>query len=93
MPAYQLVDDSLILKLTKYVNEGGNLILTVRTGQKDRNGHLFEDKWAEKIWPLIGAKIKMYDVLPDDIYAEVLMNDVKYQWNNWADILESRPKD
>jgi beta-galactosidase len=92
LPAYQLVDDALILKLTKYVNEGGNLILTVRTGQKDKNGHLFEDKWAEKIWPLIGAKIKMYDVLPDDIYAEVLMNDVKYQWNNWADILESDTK-
>jgi beta-galactosidase len=89
LPAYQLVDDSLILKLLKYVNGGGNLILTVRTGQKDRSGKLFEDKWAAKIWPLIGAKIKMYDVLPDDIYAEVLMNNVKYSWNNWADILES----
>ena len=31
----------------------------------------------------------MYDVLPDDIYAEVLMNNIKYTWNNWADILES----
>ena len=89
LPAFQLIDDSLILKLTKYVNEGGNLILTVRTGQKDRNGHFFENKWAEKIWPLIGGKIKMYDVLPDDIYAEVLMNNIKYTWNNWADILES----
>jgi beta-galactosidase len=88
LPAYQLIDDSLILKLTKYVNEGGNLILTVRTGQKDRNGHFFENKWAAKIWPLIGGKIKMYDVLPDDIYAEVLMNNKKYTWNNWADILE-----
>lgn len=92
LPAYQLVDDSLILKLTKYVNEGGNLVLTARTGQKDRNGKLFQDKWAAKIWPLIGAKIKMYDVLPDDIYAEVLMNNEKYRWNNWADILESDPK-
>jgi beta-galactosidase len=89
LPAYQLVDDLLIAKLTKYVNEGGNLILTVRTGQKDRSGKLFENKWAEKIWPLIGARIKMYDVLPDDMYAEVLMNNNKYSWNNWADILES----
>lgn len=88
LPAYQLIDDSLILKLTKYVNEGGNLILTVRTGLMDRNGKFFEAKWAEKIWPLIGAKIKMYDVLSDDIFAEVVMNNVKYKWNNWADILE-----
>jgi beta-galactosidase len=91
LPAYQLIDDSLILKLTKYVNEGGNLILTVRTGQKDRNGHFFENKWAEKIWPLIGGKIKMYDVLADDMHAEVLMNNKKYTWNIWADILEGDP--
>jgi beta-galactosidase len=89
LPAYQLIDDRLISKLTEYVNNGGNLVLTVRTGQKDRNGQLFQDKWAAKIWPLIGAKIKMYDVLPDDIYAEVVMNNVKYSWNNWADVLES----
>lgn len=89
LPAYQLIDDGLIAKLTKYVNDGGNLVLTVRTGQKDRNGKLFQTKWAEKIWPLIGAKVKMYDVLPDDMYAEVLMNNQKYQWNNWADVLES----
>ncbi|MBN1393397.1 MAG: beta-galactosidase [Sedimentisphaerales bacterium] len=89
LPAYQLVDNALILKLTNYVKEGGNLILTVRTGTKDRNGKLFEDKWGAKISPLIGAKIKMFDVLSDDINAEVIMNNVKYHWNNWADILEN----
>jgi beta-galactosidase len=92
LPAYQLVDDSLISKLTKYVNDGGNLILTARTAQKDKNGKLFELKWAEKIWPLIGAKIKMYDLLPDNLKAEVLMSEKKYFWNNWADILEADPE-
>jgi beta-galactosidase len=92
LPAYQLIDESLVLKLTKYVNDGGNLVLTVRTGQKDRNGKLFEDKWAAKIWPLIGGKIKMYDVLPTDMQSEVLMNSEKYFWNNWADILENEAK-
>jgi beta-galactosidase len=92
LPAYQLVDDGLIARLTKYVNDGGNLVMTVRTGQKDRMGILFQDKWAAKIWPLIGAKVKMYDLLPDDINAEVTMNDRKYTWNNWADVLESDAK-
>jgi len=89
LPAYQLVDDALISKLSNYVKNGGNLILTVRTGTKDRNGKLFETKWGAKISPLIGASIKMFDVLSDDINAEVKMNDVKYNWNNWADILET----
>ena len=89
LPAYQLVDDALIAKLTSYVNGGGNLILTVRTGQKDRNGKLFQDKWAAKIWSLIGGKINMYDVLPDDLFANVSMGNVTYRWNNWGDILEN----
>lgn len=89
LSAHQLVDDSLILKLTNYVKNGGNLILTVRTGIKDRNGKVFEAKWGSKLFPLIGSKISMFDVLSDDMNAEVLMGDTKYQWNNWADILEA----
>ena len=89
LPAYQLVDDALIAKLTNFVKGGGNLIVTVRTGQKDRNGKLFQDKWAAKIWPLIGGKITMYDVLPEDLFANVSMGNVSYRWNNWGDVLEN----
>lgn len=91
LPAYQLIDDVLVTKLTNYVKNGGNLVLTVRSGQKDRNGKLFQDKWAAKIWPLIGGKIKFYDLLPDDKFAGVTMDNKSYQWNNWADILENNP--
>jgi len=38
-PAYELIDADLVKKWTRYVEQGGNLILTARTGQKDRNGH------------------------------------------------------
>ena len=91
LPAYQLVDDALIVKLKKYVTEGGNLILTVRSGTKDRNGKIFEAKWAAKLTPLIGAEISMFDVLPEDMYAEVAMHNRLYPWNNWADILKAEP--
>src|SRR5207237_485226 len=41
-PAYQLVDEELIRHFTEYVQNGGHLILTCRTGQKDPRGHLWE---------------------------------------------------
>lgn len=89
LPAYQLVDDALMLKITNYVKNGGNLILTVRSGTRDRNGKQFEALYGAKISTLIGAKIKMFDVLSDDIRAEIVTDTAKYYWNNWADILET----
>jgi beta-galactosidase len=41
-PAYQLVDRELIAKLARYAEAGGNLVLTCRTAEKDRRGHLWE---------------------------------------------------
>jgi len=87
-PAYQLLDEQLVNKWTKYVEQGGHLILTCRSGQKDRNAHLWQGPWAMPINNLIGAKIPMYDVLHADYKATVSMNAQNFVWNNWADILE-----
>jgi beta-galactosidase len=87
-PAYQLVDKDLIAKWKKYVENGGQLILTCRTGLKDRTGHFFEAPWADAIAGLIGAKIPMYDELSTETKANVTFNGDKYGWNTWGDILE-----
>jgi len=87
-PAYQMVDRELIDKLKKYVENGGNLVLTCRTGLKDRNGHFFEAPWGDAITSLIGAKISMYDELSAETKANVRFNEVNYAWNVWGDILE-----
>ena len=46
-PAYQLVDEALVAKWTAYAENGGNLVLTAASGQKDRRGHFPETLWAE----------------------------------------------
>jgi beta-galactosidase len=90
-PAYQLIDEELVRKWTRYVEQGGRLVLTSRTGQKDRNGHLWESRWAEPIYPLIGAEISFFDLLLDDGKGEVRMNSATYPWNVWADVLKPQP--
>jgi beta-galactosidase len=87
-PAYQLVDDALIAKWTAYAENGGNLVLTARSGQKDRRGHFPETLWVERLYGLIGAKLPIYDLLPGTIEGHVTADGVRYAWGSWADVLE-----
>ncbi len=89
-PAYQLVDEQLTQRWKKYVEEGGNLILTLRTAQKDRRGHLWEGPWAQPIVDLIGARIGIYDVLPGNVTGKVAANGKTYDWGVWGESLEPR---
>ncbi|MDR2627483.1 MAG: beta-galactosidase [Dysgonamonadaceae bacterium] len=86
-PAYQLLDDALIERWKKYVTRGGHLVLTCRTGQKDREGHLWERKLSEPIYELIGATELYFDHLPENTFSHVTMNHNTYQWNNWGDVI------
>lgn len=87
-PAYELLDEKLVERWKQYVQNGGHLILSSRTGQKDRNGKLWEKKWAEPIYELIGASIPFYDVLPDTVQGTLQLENASFKWNNWADIIE-----
>jgi beta-galactosidase len=89
-PAYQLVDAKLVLRWKAYVENGGHLILTCRTGQKDRRGFLWEGLWAAPIVDLIGAKIKFYDTLPAPNVGHVKAAGESHEWATWADVLEPR---
>ena len=88
-PAYQLVDNDLVQRFNDYViQNGGHLILTSRSGQKDPRGHLWEGPWAAPILPLIGARIPIYDVLPVGVNGKVTSDGKSYAWGSWGDILE-----
>jgi beta-galactosidase len=86
-PAYQLIDEELVAKWARYAEAGGHLVLTARTGQKRRNGQLWEARWAEPIYKLIGAEVSFFDLLLEDGRGEVAMGGKPHQWNVWADVL------
>lgn len=87
-PAYELINEKLIKKWKKYVEDGGHLILSTRTGMKDEHGHLWERKLQEPIWGLIGAEIAFYDHMPPGKWASVEMEGQNYKWNVWGDIIK-----
>ncbi|HOB32534.1 MAG TPA: beta-galactosidase, partial [Verrucomicrobiota bacterium] len=87
-PAYQLVDANLVQRWKEYAENGGHLVLTCRTGLKDRRGHLWEAPWAGPILDLIGAGISFYDTLPAPHTGKVAVGDRTYDWVTWADVLQ-----
>jgi beta-galactosidase len=87
-PAYQLVDAKLVARWREYAENGGHLVLTCRTGEKDRRGHLWEAPWAGPILDLIGAKITAYDDLPAPYVAKVSAAGKSYDWDSWGEQLE-----
>ncbi|WNH09520.1 beta-galactosidase [Thalassobellus suaedae] len=89
IPAFELVDDATITKWKDYVKQGGNLVLTLRTGVKDKNGHLFQSAYGEKIYPLIDAKIDYFDHLLPNMKGTISINNTEYYWNNWADLVNA----
>jgi beta-galactosidase len=86
-PAYQLVDEKLVARWRAYAEGGGNLILTCRTGEKDRRGQLWEGPWAMPILDLIGAKVAFYDCLPLPNVGKVTADGQTYEWGSWGESL------
>lgn len=86
-PGVQMVDEALVGKFDDYASNGGQLVLTCRTGLMDRTGQLFEGPLAKPILPLIGASIEAYDGLPEDTWGTVDMDGVKHRWGAWGDLL------
>ena len=87
IPAFQLVDEELVEKWRLYAENGGHLVISCRTGLKDRNSHFREAKWASAITQLIGADITMNDMLSATRKAKVELDKKHYEWNVWGDIM------
>lgn len=86
-PAYQMVSPALVAKWRAYAEQGGHLILTCRTGQKDATGHFPEARFGSLIADLIGSDIEGFDVLPESAEANVSGAGATHRWRRWADIL------
>ncbi|KZC35567.1 MULTISPECIES: beta-galactosidase [Rhodanobacter] len=90
-PAYQMVGDALAAKWRHYVEQGGHLILTSRSGQKNASGHFHEGPWAAPILDLIGDDVEGFDMLPQSADGKVSAEGKTHDWHRWADILSPRP--
>lgn len=87
-PAYQLADKELADRWMEYVEQGGNLVLTCRTAQKDRYGRLPEAPFGSMIYELTGNELEFFDLLLPEDPGKVVMDGRTYTWNTWGEILK-----
>ncbi len=90
VPAYQQMSKTLISKLENYVENGGNLVMTSRTGHQNELGHLWQAQHAEPIYKLIGAEIEFYDLPRPFSPVGVKMDGKNYEWTSWGDVLKPK---
>lgn len=86
-PSYELLDEQLIDRWKSYVEQGGHLILTCRSGQKNREAKLWETQLSSPIYNLTGIKNIFYDHLPENQSADIIIDGKIFHWNNWGDII------
>ena len=88
VPAYQMADKALIAKWKEYAEQGGNLVITCRTAQKDRYGRLPEMPFGGMLTDLTGDKIDFYDHLLDKTSpGKVSFDGNDYNWDTWGEVL------
>jgi beta-galactosidase len=88
VPAYQMIDQQMIDKLSAYAQNGGNLVLSCRTGIQNRKGHLWEAKFYQPMWKLIGSEIESYDLLMPQSPDKIKFNNQEFEWTSWGDLLK-----
>ena len=92
VPAYEMVDEALVQKWKKFVSKGGKLIVSPRTGAKDKNAHLWENNLSGIMNELIGGKIYSFDMLPFGKQGDILMDGKNYKWSSWGDLITPEDK-
>lgn len=87
-PAYQLLDSALVKRWEKYVVNGGHLVLSCRTGLKNRENKLWEAPLGAPILGLCGIQSMYFDHMPDNLWGKITASgDENFEWNNWADVV------
>ena len=89
-PAYMIVDSDLVAKWKAYAEQGGHLVLSSRSGTKDRRGQYLEGPYAVSILDLIGADLFGHDIMIPPAKGAAEFQGENYPWGIWADILEPR---
>jgi len=87
---YDLLDDSTIDAWKQYTDNGGHLIITLRTATRNINGHFPEIPYGQRIFELTGTRISGYDVMPDNHTGaiELTRSNQNITWQTWAEQYE-----
>jgi len=94
-PTLYLVDESSLVHFRQYVEDGGTLLLTMRSAVKDRNNVVADTRLPCGLNDLLGIAIEEYDSFPPGRRNTIRMaaDNREYAAEMWADLIDLRGAD
>ena len=91
MPAFNLMTEAIKTKCEDYVNGGGNLLITFRSGTRNWNNSMTTITNPGYFKELAGIELEEYDSINFGRHVEVSFNGevFKGQANKWCDVIKS----
>ncbi|HEY3537166.1 MAG TPA: beta-galactosidase [Trinickia sp.] len=86
-PMLYLIDEEMAGKLKRYVENGGMLLLTTRSGVKNMNNVCLPDRLPNLLTELAGAYVDEYDPVGKDAQTLSLESGERLSCGQWCDIL------
>ncbi|MFB6136116.1 MAG: beta-galactosidase [Halobacteriaceae archaeon] len=86
-PTLHVVDSGLAERLEEYVRAGGHLLLTIRSGAKDRHDRLRPAPAPGPLADLVGATVDQHESLPAELATEVTYGGDSYGYRTWGEWL------
>jgi len=83
-----LADGDLADHLEAYVADGGDLLLTMRAGVKDRANKLHETLTPGPLADLVGATVDQHESLPGQMDTRASYDGATYDYRTWAEHLD-----
>ncbi|MFB6119915.1 MAG: beta-galactosidase [Halobacteriaceae archaeon] len=83
-----LADDELAAHLDDYVSGGGDLLLTMRAGVKDRANKLHEDLTPGPLANLVGARVDQHESVPAQMETRATYDGETHAYRTWAEWLD-----
>ncbi len=80
MPAYNVVDENEIARVTEYVKGGGILAITFRSGTRDAFNNLFTSTLPCAFAPLAGIEVEEFTVLRKPAHIEGIIDSEAAVW-------------
>jgi len=87
VPSLHLVDDETAAVLADYADGGGELVLTARTGVKDRSNRLLNELPPGPLAGVAGARVEQHESRPDALETQVTYAGETYDFRSWGECL------
>ena len=80
MPGYNIIDPEQIQKITEYVQNGGTLVTTFRSGTRDQHNNLRTDTLPGAFRELAGIEVEEFDVPRKNTHVQGLVSSSASVW-------------